>query len=158
MAALVNQRIKNTHFVIIGEGKLENDLKQQAGKPKLFDRIHSPGSISDVPNYLSLCDLGVLTSDSEGLSNALMKYACAGLPVVTFDVGGNNEIVQAGVNGLLAEDGNVAQLAEYAISILSDKNLKHKLSKNGPGLMTELFDPEKIMNQTMSFYQQVAKL
>ena len=59
------------------------------------------GSRQDVPELLACCDMAVSPSRAEGFSNALLEYMAVGLPTVATEVGGNREIIQHQVNGLL---------------------------------------------------------
>jgi glycosyltransferase involved in cell wall biosynthesis len=77
------------------------------GKPVVF-----LGDRRDVPAVLASCDISVLTSDSESLSNAIMESMAAGLPVVACRVGGNDELIRDGENGFLVQPGNDEELAE----------------------------------------------
>lgn len=70
----------------------------------LLDRFVFHGSVPDVEQVLKRCHAGVLLSapgHAEGMSNAIMEYMAAGLPVICTDAGGNPELVEEGVNGFL---------------------------------------------------------
>jgi glycosyltransferase involved in cell wall biosynthesis len=157
MAAGVKKAVPGTQFLIIGHGELEADLRRQAEELAVGGDVHFLGHVANVADYLELLDIGVLTSESEGLSNALIEYAQAGLPIVTFDVGGNREIVHPEVNGLLAADGDVAGLTAGVVRILTDPGLSDRFSAAGRELVGRLFDPRAVLDETMAFYDAVAR-
>ncbi|HLC17189.1 MAG TPA: glycosyltransferase [Thermodesulfovibrionia bacterium] len=68
--------------------------------------------------YFQAADLFVLPSFAEGLSNALLEAQTCGLPAVATHVGGNSDIIQENVNGLLIEPGNVKQLADSLSTLI----------------------------------------
>jgi glycosyltransferase involved in cell wall biosynthesis len=156
MAAAVHDKITEAHFVIAGRGELEEELQQQAQRLGITEQVHFLGHVPRVRSLLPLLDVGVLTSESEGFSNALIEYSSAGVPAVTFDVGGNPEIIHDGVSGFLAPDGDVERLAELVVKLLSDNELRQRQAEAGRKLTTDLFDPERIMMRTMDFYQTIA--
>lgn len=69
------------------------EIKFKIKDLKLDDHIHLLGSREDTPAILEACDIGVLSSKSEGLPVALLEYGMAGLPVVATDVGACKEVV-----------------------------------------------------------------
>ena len=59
---------------------------------------------SDVPSIVSCSDIGVLPSSAEGLPNAVLEYLACGLPVVASALGGNLEVLEDGVTGLIVRN------------------------------------------------------
>src|SRR5690606_19591897 len=98
-AVLVAQNYPGVRWHVIGDGPLRGGLESLARELGIADKVIFAGRISDVPGYLDRIQIGVLCSDSEGLSNALIEYMFKGaVPVVTA-VGGNPELVSDGVTG-----------------------------------------------------------
>src|SRR5213078_2566083 len=83
------------------------------------------------PQLLSCCDIGVLTSRSEGLPNAVLEYLAAGLPVVATAVGGVPEIIENEVHGLLVPPENPAALSTALLRLLEDPHLCANFAKAG---------------------------
>ena len=101
IAAASNVLKQNAHvsFIIVGDGHLRSTLENQANTLGILNKIHFVGSQYDVIPYLQMMDIGVLTSESEGFSNSIIEYLAVGLPVICFDCGGNDELIEHGVNG-----------------------------------------------------------
>jgi len=157
MAARVAGKFPGAHFVIAGQGELKPDLQQRATQYNLGERVHFLGSVAEVERLLPLLDVGVLTSESEGFSNALIEYVSAGIPAVTFAVGGNPEIVQDGVNGRLVRDGDVDQLAAAVSALLGDPEQRQRMAQAGQKRAARDYDPAEILRQTMAFYRTIAE-
>lgn len=103
------------------------------------------GPVSEPRAILTHFDIGVLTSESEGFSNALIEYLDAGLPVVVSNVGGNPELVSHGDNGFLYQVGDYRALAEYLQKLVTDESMRSRMSvKAKAGHMMHQFD-----NRTM---------
>ncbi|WP_100206457.1 glycosyltransferase [Geobacter metallireducens] len=108
------------HFILVGDGALRADCERQARDLGLSERIHFLGKRGDVPAILAHLDVSVLCSTSEGLSNVIMESMAAGKPVVATCVGGNPELVQDGVTGLVVPPADSALLAAAVGALLDD--------------------------------------
>ena len=104
-------------------------LRAQIASSSLDQRFHFPGAVPNVRNILSDFDIGVLTSDSEGLSNTIIEYLSAGLATIASKTGGNPEVIQHGENGYLFERGNARQLADQIIELASEESIRIRLSR-----------------------------
>ena len=155
MAGLVSKENPDARFLILGQGDLESDLKRRSNELSLEQHIMFLGQIEDVGSYLPLFDVGVLTSESEGLSNTLIEYAAAGVPTVAFDIGGNREVIQDGVSGFLVPDGDTRQMADKIVGIITDNELKQELSRQSRKSVVERLSPESVMRQLMAFFEEI---
>ena len=75
-----------------------------------------------------MMDIGVLTSESEGFSNSILEYMAAGLPVLCFNSGGNQEIINENVNGFLLK--NTRELADKIVHAFDIQKLYNNLLQN----------------------------
>ena len=76
-------------------------------------------------------EIFVLPSDYEGLSNALLEAMMMGLPCISTNCAGSNEIIKDSRNGLLTEIGDEEQLANAVISLIKDKSFAKRLGQQG---------------------------
>ncbi len=106
--------------VLIGGGNLEAMLRARAAELGLAERVRFAGERSDVTDLLPAFDVFAQPSLSEGLSIALLEASASGLPIVATDVGGNREIVRAGVTGLLVPSGDAVALGAALDALLAD--------------------------------------
>ena len=88
-------------IVLAGDGDLREALLQQAQALGIAGSVHLIGERPDIPQLLPAFDVFAMPSRSEGHSVSLLEASAAGLPVVATAVGGNPEIVQQGLTGLL---------------------------------------------------------
>jgi glycosyltransferase involved in cell wall biosynthesis len=155
MASRVVETHPETHFLIAGQGEEERKLRAQVREFGLTSRVHFLGRVDEVERLLPLLEVGVLTSESEGLSNALIEYAKAGVPAVAFAVGGNREIVEDGSSGCLVPDGDVESLAAAVTLLLSEDDLRCRFGAEAKRVATERFDPNAILAETMAFFETI---
>lgn len=114
---------------IYGDGELKNSLQALIDNNNMTDRIILRGNVSDLHNKIATADIFVMTSDFEGLSNALLEAMMLGLPCISTDYPGVDEVINDGVNGLLVPMGNEDKLAQAIKRVLADNELRKKLSK-----------------------------
>ena len=93
-APAVLEEFPDTRFILAGDGEARKDFEQQVRGRGLTESFVWLGYRSDIPDILASCDIGVLPSRAEGLSNAVLEYMAAGLPTIVSRVGGNPELVQ----------------------------------------------------------------
>ncbi len=131
-AAVLNTSGYNFNYVIVG-GTVDEyyfgTLKQMIQENELKNNFFFIGSSSCPRKIMSHFSMGVLTSKSEGLSNTLMEYFAAKLPVICTDTGGNPELVRHEKTGLLYQSGDSSALADCIIRLYNDSQLSQYLSK-----------------------------
>jgi glycosyltransferase involved in cell wall biosynthesis len=155
MASKVLESVPEVHFVIAGQGELRASLLGQASELGIADRVVFLGQVADVPGLLQRLHVGVLTSESEGLSNSLVEYGLAGVPAVTFDVGGNAEVVKEGETGFLVPPGDTDAMADRVIQLLIDNGRHEEMSGNAKAHCASTFAPERIRNLTLEFFRSL---
>ena len=102
----------NVKFYFVGDGGERATIERTIEELGLDNNVVLTGFTSNVPEYLVKADIGLLCSVSEGMSNAIIEYLVAGLPVVATDLVGMNEVVVEGVNGSIAAIGDSTDLAD----------------------------------------------
>ncbi|MCS6852608.1 MAG: glycosyltransferase [Gemmataceae bacterium] len=128
-AAFLRDRYPAVVFEIAGDGEMRAELEQMAAALGMTDRIHFLGTVGDVPAFLRELDVAVLTSLSEGMSNALLEYMAAARPIVATAVGGNTELIEHERTGLLVPPGDAPALAAALARLLDDPPLAERLGR-----------------------------
>jgi len=120
-AASLLSTFNNLVFLVVGEGDqrpiLEKQIAERAINPASFRLL---GHRSDVAELLSIAQIGVLTSVSEGLPNAVIEYAASKVLPVASAAGGTVELIEDGVNGFLFPTGEVDTLVEKITQALKN--------------------------------------
>jgi L-malate glycosyltransferase len=139
-------------FLLLGEGELRPKLEEQVASAGLDGHVHFLGARSDVREILSICDLAVLPSLTEGLPNAVLEYMAAGLPTVATTVGGIPELIEHEHTGLLIPPGDTDALVEALTRLLSDRQLGNRLGKNAKAEVQNRFSYERLMGELEGLY------
>ena len=139
-------------LIIFGEGPLRSDLENLVKELNLQDAVLLPGVVANPYNYLNNADLFVLSSNYEGLPNALVEALACGCPVVSTDCqSGPREILDDGKYGILVEPSDVNGLAR---AILQSLNSENKLI---PSTWLEQFTEDIIVNKYLKLLERVTK-
>jgi len=104
---------------------------------------------------LSISDVCVLSSSSEGFSNAILEYMAAGRPVVATDVGGAREAIVHGETGYLVPVGDHEQLAQHIVSLLLDQESAGEMGDSGRRRVNEKFSSAKQLQNVESLYTEL---
>jgi glycosyltransferase involved in cell wall biosynthesis len=147
--------LASVHALWIGAGPGWEALEQRARVLGLAGRVHRTVATDGVAPLLGHLDVGVLCSESEGLSNAIIEYMGCGLPVVATDVGGNPELVQHGLTGLLYPPGDVDALARHLRALLSDGGLRARLGAAGRERARTSYGVGRMVRETVTCYERV---
>lgn len=135
LAALVLLRPRHPGLrcLLIGGGlrPRREELQERIRSLELEEQVVDLGWQTNVAPLLDEIDLFVLSSTSEGQSNAILEAMAAGRPVVATDVGGNPDTVEGGVTGLLVPARSPERLAEAIDSLLADPARARALGANG---------------------------
>ena len=118
-------------LTIYGEGELRPYLESLIGELGVTERVFLPGMIPDVAVKIEKAALFLLTSYSEGVSNALIEALAIGLPVVSTDVpsGGTEELMRDGENGLIIPPGDQRALEQAMDRLLGDPAYADRLGR-----------------------------
>lgn len=114
---------------IYGAGELEDELSTLIQELGLIDRVHLMGNRENVIELISDAGMFCLSSDYEGLSNALLEAMALGIPCVSTKCAGADEYIVDGQNGFLSEVGNKQEFASKMINLYEDKEKQIAFSK-----------------------------
>ena len=156
-ATVLAERFPDVCFLVVGDGAIRQELEEQARRMGLGRRIAFTGFRSDVPELLSEAAVSVLPSLSEGTSNTLLESMAAGIPVIATRVGGNPEVIEDGVSGLLVPPRDSAALAAATARLLEDEALAARLGEAGMRRVSELFSIEGSVHETEHLYQRLVE-
>ena len=108
---------------IVGDGPLLDDIHEHIARRGLSDVVETPGMVQDVGSWYRRFDIYLISSDQEGQPVSLLEAMSYGLPIVSTDVGAIAKTMRHGVDGLIAEAGNVSGLADAVCRYLDDRSL-----------------------------------
>lgn len=156
IASVINTA-KDIKVLLVGYDKTEyfkevRALISHLGLDKYF--IFT-GDRTDIPEIISVFDIFVLSSRSEGFSNALLEAMASGKPTIATDNGGNSEVVIDRQTGLLIPPCEVKPLAETLLELLSDERLRRSLGEEGLKAVSRRFTVKRMMDETEGLYKSL---
>lgn len=107
----------SAHLLLAGDGSLRAAVEETCGR---LPRVRLLGFRDDVPELLAAADIFALTSHMEGLGTAVMDAMCCGLPVVATRAGGLPELIEDGVDGVLAPVRDAQAVATALAGLVAD--------------------------------------
>lgn len=149
-------KFKNVKLVLIGEDMLNGSLQKQADQMGLKDNVLFLGERKDVSSLLTIADICVLPSLSEGMSNAILEYMAAAKPVIATNVGGNPELVKDGYNGLLVQKEDAEGLKEALLTLIQDKEKSRIMGLNGLSKVKQEFTMEAMIAHYEVLYEKTS--
>lgn len=149
---LLAPRFPRLRCLIIGDGPLEPWLKRQAQELGLTPHCIFMGARSDVADLLSVLEIAVLPSRSEGLPFALLEAMALGKPVVATRVGGNAEAVEEGQTGLLTPPEDSDAIADALAFLLEHPDDAARMGELGRQRVREQFSLKRMVTELERVY------
>jgi len=159
---MIKETIPNVKLLIVGDGPYRRQLEELTMETGWSKDINFLGQKTQeqVTEILSVTDVFVNPSYSEGLPTSVLEAGAIGVPIVATDVGGTREIVENGKTGLLIREREPGQIAE-AVSLLAGnkqaapENLARKLGKSARLKIVNNYSWENAVRETMQVYQEI---
>jgi len=149
------RREHNCKLVMVGDGPDRLDAEEFARQRGLEADVRFTGKQADVASILACSDVFILPSSTESFGLAALEAMSYGVPVVASRAGGIPEIIRDGLDGLLAEVGDVNSMAQHVISLIINPQLRVEMGKRAKERAFADFAEDPIVDQYYSIYQRV---
>ena len=157
MAKRVKDEVSNAHFIIVGNGNQEAEIKKYAEDNGFSDSLHITGWVDNPMSYVELFDAACLLSRWEGFGLALPEYMMAGKPIVASRVDAIPNIIREGENGLLVEMDDDIGASEAVLRIYWDKSLKDKLVLQGMEDVHNRFNARRVSEEHEILFENMVE-
>lgn len=139
-------------LVVYGDGECRGRLQELVKELGLSKRAVLPGSVPDISDKIYQSSIFVLSSDSEGMPNALLEAMCLGIPCISTDCpcGGPRELIKDGENGFLIPVGDIDALADRIRILLTDKAMAERIGSQAAKL-AEVYSPDKVNEEWLAY-------
>jgi glycosyltransferase involved in cell wall biosynthesis len=146
----------DSKLIIAGKGGMLEELKEQANSLGLGDKVYFTGYLNSkqVQKMYKCADVAVFPSTYEPFGIVALEAMLAGVPTVVSDIGGLDEIIEHGINGMKSYTGNSNSIADSVLSLLYDYKLCANISKNAKTKVKEQFNWNKIAQDTHYIYEK----
>lgn len=145
-------------LIIYGDGDQRKPLLKMVEEMHLQKRILLPGNVDNVPEIIYKAGVFVLSSNKEGMPNALIEAMIMGLAVVSTDCpcGGPKELIDHGVNGLLTPVGDVKSMKDNLQILLKDLQRAEEMGRNA-AKTGGIYHPEKVYKEWENYLNLLAE-
>lgn len=152
----VLQHYHDSKLVICGKGGMIDELRNQANALGLGNKVYFAGYMNskNVQKIYKCADVAVFPSTYEPFGIVALEGMLSGTPVVVSDIGGLNEIVDHGINGMKSYTGNPNSLADSILTLLFDQKLCETVTKNAISKVKKDYNWQKIAQDTHFTYQK----
>ena len=159
LIAAMPKILSNYHdakLIIAGRGGMMDELRAEANNLGLNDKIYFTGYLNSkqVQKMYKCADVAVFPSTYEPFGIVALEAMLAGVPTVVSDVGGLDEIVTHGVDGMKSYAGNANSIADSVTALLYDHQLATNVSKKAKQKVKDQFNWEKIAQDTHFTYEK----
>lgn len=143
-----NKKYSEYRLRIFGCGELDYELKELVNSLGIGNNVEFAGFESNIHKSILLASMFIISSDYEGISNALLEAMAIGLPCISTDSlsGGARMVIQDKVNGILVPVKDEKKLTEAMVEIAANPEWASKLGQNASKIRDDL-SVEKICNQ-----------
>ncbi len=156
-AKIISDKIQNVRFMVVGEGYEETakNIDRLLEKYNLKDKFVLTGKLTNVIPALSAFNISILCSDSEGMSNTMLESIAMGKAVVATAVGGNIEVIENNINGILVAPGSPDEIAAAVLDLYQDQEKRLKIQAQARKTAREKFEITRIIKQLEATYGQL---
>ncbi len=154
-ARQVLKEIPTAKFLIVGNGSQEQELHNLVVKYGLQKNVMFTGFVPDTTELLNICDVNVISSESEAMSLALLEAMSLGKPTIATKVGGNPELIANGEDGILVSYADSATLSLAMMRMICNRNLAQQMGEAARNKFDNGYTVEKMVARLENVYQEV---
>lgn len=155
MAKRIKEQIPDAHFIMVGEGEQEEEIREFLENNQMSDCVHITGWVNNPLSYIELFDVATLLSRWEGFGLAIPEYMLAEKPVVATAVDAIPNIVIDGVNGVLVPVDDDEKASEAVIRLKSDSSLRKRLINQATIDVHEKYDSKRVAEEHKVMFEKM---
>jgi glycosyltransferase involved in cell wall biosynthesis len=150
----VSKSIRDLKLIIVGEGRMKNQLERIVLENDIDDRVVFCGLRYDIAKILCGLDIFVLPSYSEGLSTSLLESMACERAIICSDIPANRQLVQHNKEALLVDPNNKEEFTQAILLLCENQHLRRKLGHYAK-IKSNSFDKEVIFPSLEKYYENI---
>ncbi len=155
---LIHRNFPELNLILVGRGQKLDDCRDLVSNLQLSRYVSFVTDCNHPESVIGSCSVGVLLSpDGEGISNVLIEYMALMLPVVASDLGGNREVVEHGLSGLLIPDHDPETISEAVCELLDSPQKSLEMGERGRMIVETKFGLKRMVDEYLHLYKDVLK-
>lgn len=157
IAEKISNIVKNAYFILVGDGNLKEEIQDIIEEKQLKEKVIITGWTNEVAKYISIFNIGILTSKWEGFGLVLAEYMASGKPTVASNVGGIPNVISNNRNGILIEPNDIDGFVNAIISIKENEKMTNMFIENSYIDVRKKFDINRVVEEHEKLYMEVLK-
>jgi len=158
VAEILSENRNDITFIGVGDTKLDPpEYNRLLNRSEKLNNVILNEKISNIEALINACDIGVLFTFSEGLSNSIMEYMACGKPVIANEAGGTKELITHDKTGFLLTDETPEEIAIILSNLLGDEDKRKQVGENAKLQIENYFTIERMGNDFNRLYLELAK-
>lgn len=157
MAKQVKDVVPNAHFIIVGNGNQEDEIRKYAEDNGFLDNLHITGWVDNPMSYVELFDVACLLSRWEGFGLALPEYMMVGKPIVASRVDAIPNIIRDEENGLLVKVDDDVGASKAVLRIYQEDGLRDRLVAKGMEDVHNRFNARRVSEEHGKLFEKIIK-
>ena len=150
LSEIRNKKIlERIRVLFVGDGQDRSTLQQFVDNNDLKNNVVFLGNRKDIPQIMSLMNIFVSTSISEGMSNVILEAFSSGIPVITTRT---SEIVEEGYNGFLIDENDIMSLADKIELLTNNNALRREMGQNAQTVAKNKYSIAKMVSDYERLY------
>jgi glycosyltransferase involved in cell wall biosynthesis len=150
---LVLKNFSDITLILVGRGKNEEKCRMLASSLGIGDHVIFENSCNSPEDIIRDCSIGILLSPAgEGISNVILEYMALGIPVIATDLGGNREVVEHGLTGVLLPDHSTYRIADEIGKMFEMPERAKEMGSRGRERVEKKFDCKRMILEYIDLY------
>ena len=152
----MSETAHNQKLLLVGDGPHKSDYEKKCQELGISERVIFLGNREDVFQLLAASDIYVFPTLHENLSNSLLEAGTMKLPMIATSVGGNPEVIDDGVEGILVKVESSDTLRDAIEELTVDSGKRKAMGEAAFRKMEKVFAPEVILAQIDKIFESIA--
>lgn len=149
------QKDVNAKLLLIGDGPEMTVVSKLVEQLRLKEKVLFLGKQDNVEELYSISDLMLLLSEKESFGLVALEAMACGVPCIVTNIGGLPEVIINGETGFICELGNVQEIAQKAVHILTNPHIQKTFSEQSMRIVNERFRAELIVEKYENLYYEI---
>lgn len=157
VASKCKEKYPDWTFHLIGkdfQDSYSQNIRDMIQEKSLQDHVFLYGSCDDITSILQQCQIGVLTSDSEGLPVALLEYGLQKLPVISTAVGEIPSVITDKKNGILVKSKDDVLFTNSLFELIENSNYRHSVGVALEETILQLYSEDNVLNNYINWVNE----
>lgn len=145
------------NLVLVGDGPEREALEAETRDRRIVDSVWFAGAVADPAEMLRGADIFALPSVAEGMSNSLLEAMATGLPCLASEIGGNTDLIENGVTGVLVPPGDVRAWIAALIRALEDREGSRQMGLAARARIEAEFSLPVVVDRYVELYRRMLR-